>query len=321
MTIIVFLVIVIASVITIIYITNPKETLLISKLGSIETGGDTCDVEVVDGIAYVSDMQANALKIINVSDPSNPVLLSSYGVSGNHQLLVSDEIVYITDHNRGLVLLNVSNTSQPIFISRYNDPGEIDDLYIVNDTAYIIDQVDGLEIVNISDPTHLTKLGSFNYGSVGHHVDVFVRDNIAYLTDAENGLYVVDVSDPTDIVELSYYEESGMMWMDVSNDFLYIPNQKSVLLFSIETPESPKLLRNVKIGANPSVITIKGEIACVSTSDAGIKVLDLSNPRYPKVIGSFYDEGLSLGSYIVNDYIYVADKSGGLEILQMTSQI
>lgn len=316
--------IVIASVTTIILLSIPKdapseteETLSITKVGYIDTGGDTCDVEVVDGIAYVSDMRANALKIINVSIPSNPVLLSSYEVSGNHQLAVKGDIVYITDHDQGLVLLNVTNASHPVFISRYSDSGEINDIYLMDGTAYVIDQDDGLEIVDISDPTNLTKLGSFNYGSVGYHTDVIVQDNIAYLADQDKGLYIVDVTDPTNILELFHYEGSGMGWMDIYNDFLYIPNQQNLLLFNISNPESPDLLQEVNIDGNPFVITIKDDIACVSTSNEGIKILDLSTPLFPNVIGSFYDEGMSFGTYIVNDYVYVADKSGGLEILQM----
>ncbi|WP_371804137.1 LVIVD repeat-containing protein [Candidatus Lokiarchaeum ossiferum] len=310
---------VIASVTTYILLTPPKEKILVSKVGSIETGGGAVDVDVIDGIAYISEMRANALKIINVSDPSNPVLLSSYEVSGNHQLSVQNQIVYITDHNRGLVVINVTNASHPVFISRYSDPGFIDDLYIVNDTAYVIDQDDGLEIVDISDPTNLVKLGSFNFGGTGqYNVDVIIRDNIAYLTDQVSGFYIADVSDPTNITELYHYEGSGMGWMDIYNDFLYIPNQQTVLLFNIEDPESTKLIREIKVGTGPFVITIKNDLACVSTDTEGVKILDLSNPRYPKVIGSFNNEGMPFMTSIENDYIYVAGTSSGLEILQMT---
>ncbi len=72
--------------------------------------------------------------------------------------------------------------------------------------AFLSDDNDGLEIVNISDPTNPWKISGFNDG--GHTRNLFVDNNLVFLTDLDDGLEILELSNvptiqnfvPTEII-------------------------------------------------------------------------------------------------------------------------
>ena len=69
--------------------------------------------------------------------------------------------------------------------------------YLSNDgtKAYIADYTNGLVIVDIRNPAHPTKLGSYNTTGVIHENVTLSSDGTkAYIADYENGLVIVDIS-------------------------------------------------------------------------------------------------------------------------------
>ena len=316
--------ILIPSTIFLNYLGNRINEVKITELSQFDTGGDAVDVEVHYDIAYVSDMNSNLLNIIDVSDPSHPVLLSTFQAHGNHQLTVvangtNSAICYLTDHNYGLYILNVSDPTNPQILSQYTDPGEIDDLVVIDDYAYVIDQEDGLEIVDISDPTDPQKLGDFSYGVTGYHVDVIVRDEIAYLTDVRTGLTVVNISDPTNMYEIgTYYTDSEFYWMEIQGNYLFVPNQENINILDISNPAFPTLYSTINDTGAHGVISIQYDLMYVSDFEEGLEVYDVSDLQNPEKLITFFDGGIPFGHWVKHNLIFVADKSDGLEILELT---
>ena len=316
-------IIIISSITAVIFLQNGVNHIKLSEISQIDTGGDAVDVEVHYNIAYVSDMTSNCLKIINVSDPSNPELLSTFQAHGNHQLTVvangsNNIICYLTDHNYGLYILNVSDPYNPLILSKYTDQGEIDDLVVFGDFAYVIDQEDGLEIVDISDPTDPQKLGEFQYGVEGYHVDVIIKDDFAYLTDVQTGLTIVNITDPTNMQEIgSYYENSQFHWMDIQNNFLFIPDQDKIRIIDISDPSNPTLHTTIEDTGTHIVISVKNDLIYVSDMEEGLEIYNVTDLENPEKLITFFDGGIPFGHWIENNIIFVADKTDNLEILKL----
>ena len=304
------------------FLGNDLNSIQIRELSQIDTGGDAVDVEVHYDLAYVSDMNSNLMNIIDVSDPSKPVLLSTFQAHGNHQLTVvangTSAICYLTDHNYGLYILNVSDPTNPQILSQYTDWGEIDDLIVIGDYAYIIDQEDGLEIVDISDPTDPQKLGDFSYGVTGYHVDVIVRDEIAYLTDVHTGLTVVNISDPTNMYEVgTYYTDSEFYWMEIQGNYLFVPDKEDIQIIDISDPSNPTLYSTINDTGSHGVISIQYDLMYVSDFEEGLEVYDVSDLQNPEKLITYFDGGMAFGHWVRHNLIFVADKADGLEILEL----
>lgn len=65
-------------------------------------------------------------------------------------------------------------------------------------------------------------------------------------------------------------------------------------------------------------VIIDGDLAYLSDREAGILILDISDPTNPTKIGAFYDGGDSREIVLRDNLLYVADYTDGLEIINVT---
>lgn len=81
------------------------------------------------------------------------------------------------------------------------------DVVVTGNTAYVADQVDGLQVIDISDPANPALLGSFN--TSGFALGIAVAGNLVYIADSSSGLQIIDVSDPTTPSLVGTYDTPG----------------------------------------------------------------------------------------------------------------
>lgn len=85
-------------------------------LGIVDTPGEALDVKVVDTIAYVAD-KTQGLSVIDVSDPTNPILLTSIDTEGYAQQIdVSDNYIAIASGGGGVYVFDRSAPTAPILL-------------------------------------------------------------------------------------------------------------------------------------------------------------------------------------------------------------
>jgi hypothetical protein len=149
------------------------------------------------------------LNILDVSDPSNPIVLGSI-----------NRLTYISDINPGLPgaivlagtlayaatgetleIIDISNPAHPQVRTHYDTPGHASYVQIIGDLAYVADAEAGLSILDISDRLNPTVRGRYQ-GSACYYV--LVKDGLAYLI-GEDKLLIVDVHDPTHPVPRASY--------------------------------------------------------------------------------------------------------------------
>lgn len=179
-----------------------------------------------------------------------------------------------------MVIFNISNPFNPKFIGEYLNASnqDYDDIYVVNNTAYIADYQGGnLKIINVTIPYNPEILGIFDYDTVeGGPNDVFVVDNIFYLSDYDGGLKIINVSDPESITTLATYNSGG--WV--------------------------------------SGVFASDNIAYISDYQKGIIILNVTNPSIPVVLGSYYDSNDAAYSIFFDDpFVYTGYGMRGLKIL------
>ncbi|UCD85368.1 MAG: hypothetical protein JSU92_04010, partial [Deltaproteobacteria bacterium] len=162
------------------------------EVGSRDTSGESYEVYVTGGYAYVAD-RLSGLAIIDVSDPTNPgapvyrdTLGNSYGV------YVTGGYAYVADWGSGLAVIDVrdpTNPGPPI----YRDTSGISiEVHVTGGYAYVADNTSGLAVIDVSDPTNP---GPPVYRDTsGNSMGVYVTGGYAYVADGGSGLRVMDVS-------------------------------------------------------------------------------------------------------------------------------
>lgn len=172
------------------------------------------DVAVSGGYAYVADATTSVphqalngwastmgLGIFDVSDPTNPTLVSTFKTHGN---VTGVEVVanraYVHDDGEGLIILDVTDPTKPVRLGNYHSPAAMRQMVKVGDLLYVADAWNGFTVLDVSDALHPQVVGLYlaeHYKYLGVDASgIDVRDNLVYLGAGHLGLEVVDVSDP-----------------------------------------------------------------------------------------------------------------------------
>jgi hypothetical protein len=125
--------------------------------------------------------------IVDISNPSSPVLNGSYDTAGNAcDVSVSGNYAYIADSNNGLTILDISNPSSPVLKGSYNTTGYAQRVVVSGNYAYVAVD-DNLVIVDISNPSSPILKGRYAVSAS----DVSVSDNYVYVTEGVNGIIIL----------------------------------------------------------------------------------------------------------------------------------
>ena len=123
-----------------------------------------CDPVVVqDTLAFVTLRTAscrpsntNQLDIINIKNPEQPVMVSSYSLNSPYGLGVDGDLLFVCEGESGLTVLNVKDPMNIKLIKRYDENDAYD--VIPNDGTLIMTGKDGVAQYDYTDPDAIKKL-------------------------------------------------------------------------------------------------------------------------------------------------------------------
>jgi len=212
-------------------------------------------------------------------------------------------------------VLEGEGANDPVHLGSISDDGvtELDgatDVKVVGPYAYVCAFNDnGVEILDISDPTNPTHVGAITDTGVtelaGGH-DIVVLGGYAYVTAfIDDGFEILDVSDPTNPVHVGAITDNGTTELNgaaglvVRGNLAYIAASvdNGVEILDISNPANPTHVGAITDNGTTALagahdLAILGDYLFVASSvDDGIEVLDISNPANPTHLASFTDTG------------------------------
>ena len=246
------------------------------RLGGVDTRGTAFDVQVENRVAYIADGRSG-LEIVDVADPVRPALRGRHPtedftggvcvagdlvvtadggagiqvfsrITGNRlgqldtvgsckQVRISGSRAYLADDS-GFEVVDLSNPALPVSLGRSVDglPNLLG-LDVEGGLAYLAGQT--LDILDVSNPAALRRVGRHNVGGVG----VAVVDGLAYVATVHDGLHIVDVSAPTAPVLAGAVDTDGYAYdVQVVGDRVYVADGPSGLKVYRITRSTPQEL-------------------------------------------------------------------------------
>jgi hypothetical protein len=159
----------------------------------IPTDGYANNVDVNGNYAYVA-AGAAGLHIVDISNRSNPRILSSVDTPGNaNDVRVVDQIAYIADGRSGLQIVDVQDPTNAVLVGSLDTPGEAFDVRVVDRIAYIADSFNGLQIIDVANALQPRLLGGVDTPGISRGVDLV--GTLAAVADGRT-LQMIDVQDP-----------------------------------------------------------------------------------------------------------------------------
>ncbi len=195
-----------------------------TRIGDYKVGDYRASSIHADGeLAYLAT--SVGLEILNVSNPNNPRKIGSYETeNGSIKVQVINNIAYMSSGGTRLIILDVSDPTQPIKLGEYKDEDPVRIFYVdPDDNITIINEVDGIKVLDVSNLTNPEFLGEENDVRSLYTYGIYKKNDYAYIGEWEDGLAIVNVSDPTDPrVVNRYTEDGGVGWVFTANDMVFI---------------------------------------------------------------------------------------------------
>jgi Ca2+-binding RTX toxin-like protein len=207
------------------------------------------------------------------------------------------------------------------FVRSYNTPGFAGKVHIVGNYAYIGDDWEGLQIIDISksspDPigSYISD-NSFPYGTQ-------VVGDYAYIA-SWFGMEIVNIHEPRNpyfISSLTNFGD-GSYNLQVVGNYAYVIGGGStgaylgLTIINVSDPLAPNIVSYYRTNS-PSGVQIVGDYAYVADGFSGLTIINISNPLNPKLVGSCKTTGEAVGVQVVGDYAYIADGYSGLAIINV----
>ena len=168
-------------------------------------------IRVSGNYAYIADEAG--IGIMDVTDPVNPQwdgsVIPNPGTQGDtatFHVAVDGTRAYSTG-TPTFGVVDISNPLAPVLLSYITPNGIMQSVAAHGNRAYLVTN-HGLTILDVSDGSHPTQIGSYNAGPA---YGVEIAGNVAYVSVA-GGLTAVDVSNPANPVSVAEFESPGFTY-------------------------------------------------------------------------------------------------------------
>jgi hypothetical protein len=293
-------------------ISDPYE---IKSLGSVDVYS-VREIDKLGNCVYVAQHD-HGLKIIDVTDPDNPVEAKTvYFGSGYCESVANDGcyiytgVFYLTTY-----VLDVTDPYNPVIISQMNSTAN--DLFVRGNYLYGQAAGSGLYIYDISDPTNPVRVGRLIKNNYLFYVAV--KDNYAYLC-GEDKLFVIDISNPATPFEAASLVIGGQSADPAFiGNYLYIgSDEQGLCVINIEDPTNPSIETTIPID-NAFQVVRDGDKAWVTALDNGLELVDITTPATPVSLRNY---PLFNPEKIENsgDYMYIGEATNGWSIMDISDR-
>jgi hypothetical protein len=318
-----------------------SQTLTIEKVGEWGKGSYGA-IDIKGNYAYCC-CGSGGLDIIDIRNPGQPKLVKNYhtGISTDGVQIV-DNYAFLTSGRSEVQIVDVSNPCSPVFIGGFNTFFHMNTWCVKDNYFYAGGGFHSylLKIFDISNPLAPSLQGEI--GINGAPNGIVVKENYAYIATSDYlqlyvvaGLHIIDISNPLAPKLAGIYDAGdniSIYPLDVKGDYAYLMHysylsgRTDLLITDISDPGSPTAVNLIDIDtregyghAGDTDIKLKDDFAYVAINGQGLKVIDISNPYYPELVGTYDDPQILNSINITGNYAYVTQGEVGLKILDISN--
>ncbi len=285
-------------------------------------GGDASDMYIRGNYAFVA--LDNGLKIVDISNPGNPVVVGFWEVSVESNAL--RRFIYIRDNYafygkvgsgavNPLVVLDISNPSNISLVKTVDGFGSICSMIASGNYLYITDGNGGggtFQILDISNPTNPIQKSILSWEYC--LVCIGVIGKYAYFATSDSGFRVVDISNPVNPVIVTSVLDSSYFVSAVGKDnYVFIAyTNNAVKIYDITQIATPVVVGTVYLGVSPSKLTLEGNYIYASCTGGGVKVINIENILNSQLVISINTFGKARDTFLSGNIAFIADGAAGL---------
>jgi hypothetical protein len=231
-----------------------------------------------------------------------------------YRVYVEDGYAYITN-NKGVVIFDVRQPERPRKVGKIH-AGVTFGIYVDNGLVYASGR-SGLVIVDVNDLKNPVKLGE--YIGKEETLCIHVDSKYAYIS-SNRGLEILDISDPGTVNRVAHYGDKWSEGVTVAEGIAYLACfSTGIQVIDVTVPASPQKITTVAGTEGAWDVHVHGDFLYAGCHGRGIKILNISDRKSPRIIGSYCDDdrGEALGVWGDGTRLYVADNYN-IEVLDVS---
>lgn len=343
--------------IEVVSISNPNEPMFMGEF-SFPFNHIPRDIKFRGDTAFVA---ASNVFILDISDPSQIKLITQFDTpyAATKLALLGDKL-YVADRspstppdNSSVLKLDISDITAPTIEANFEFDGNIFDLTVDSNFAYIAAGLSGIAILDITGPDMITvgcyrttgfcdKISKFENNLLVVHENDELRAFDDYginlcdsastqqidsgFQDIPSSLIILDISDKSLPKKVSFHKffphpyksAIGIEYIYVANGgYLGIDNE-GISIIDISSPDSLVEVSSLNLPGKCEFLFFKDNFVYTCNWEHGLFIIDVSNPRLPRVVGEFDTPGSALSVFVNGDYAFIADAVTGLLVVDIS---
>lgn len=304
-------------------VTQPTALAL---LGSVSVAGTY--LQVAGQAAYVASSwlypRTGQLSVINVTDPTNPHLLTTIPAVSN--IAIQSSVAYLAYRPTGIAVVDLSAQTllQPRAVyANWTDNGP---LAVVGATLYRGASTPLLRVIDMSNPAQPQLRAMYDQPGSRHvqqlltdGAQLFVVDQATLPVDAD-GVDIFTLSGPSDLQHRSRYTTTPVFRAAYQADRLYLATyhdlKNEIEVVNVINPESPVRVATVSLSATVDIRTLvmMGKYALLGALDPlpnstesypSVHIIDISTPKAPRDVAIYQAISSPLRLAVADQRLYI----------------
>lgn len=243
-------------------VANPAAPIILGSLTFPANNEGTDDVAIYEDYAYLaSHSDVTVLYVVNISDPTAPTLVSSFTLPGFNKAAKTVAVRYpyiflgtykksgTGPNDREFWAVNVANPAAPTLVASLEFGGNIQDIALEGDYAYVATQGDyhELAVLNIANPADPVVVESFDApgSDVGYGISPIPSRNLAALIRWESNIefMMLDTTNITNLTQLGGAQSPEHYHKALAiNPYVFASgdhDNKELVIYDITNPANP----------------------------------------------------------------------------------
>lgn len=286
------------------------------KIGGLDMVGGVYSVEISDTFAY---LDANGLQIVDISSTNDLQQVGSTGFRSGcgSDVEVLDDYAYRLIGGGSLQMIDLADPTNPTIVGEYYSIEGCGGVAVSPDFVYAC----GIYVIDPTHPIQLTRIESpkIFYGT-WIDSDLIIEDGFAFGSKVGDfGMMISDLSDPKEPVSVSFFPTVGFIEaITTEGPHAYLAADDGIYSVDISDLTQPIQagflpIENIDFGDSARTL---GDYLYVSTSNAGLLIVDICNPEKPTILGVLTAIENVKDMEIINGLIYTATGHEGMVIFR-----
>lgn len=228
------------------------------------------------------------------------------------QVVVQGNYAYV-GVSCGLLILDVTDPANPVEMGRAYDVNFtiIEDIFVQNGYAYLVDAYNGLGIVDVRDVRNPRVIGKVRCGY--HMFGVSVKDTFAYAVGSggmqdSSDFFVINVKMPASPFVVAGYDTFWGEKVQIVDTLAFVADGLSLDVYSIANPLNVfRVAQYFNVGSSRKDVCIRDTFCYVVSQDSGLVILNIRDPLNPQKLGRYKPNGGPIRVSVQGDYAYLCE--------------